>query len=40
MIGCGKVDLTLDVPNELVNSLVVFDELKNESSLLNTLIGI
>ena len=30
--------LTLDVPIELVNSLIVFDELKEESELLNKLI--
>ena len=30
--------LTLDVPDDLVNSLVLFDELKEESELLNKLI--
>lgn len=30
--------LTLDVPNELIDSLVVFEELKNESELLSKLI--
>ncbi len=30
--------LTLDVPNELVDSLLVFDELRNESELLHKLI--
>jgi hypothetical protein len=30
--------LTLDVPDELVNSLILFDELKDESELLNKLI--
>jgi uncharacterized protein YuzE len=30
--------LTLDVPDELLDSLIVFDELKDESELLNKLI--
>jgi len=30
--------LTLDVPNDLVDSLILFDELKDESELLNKLI--
>lgn len=30
--------LTLDVPDDLVNSLILFDELKDESELLNKLI--
>lgn len=30
--------LTLDVPGDLVNSLILFDELKDESELLNKLI--
>ena len=30
--------LTLDVPDDLVNSLLLFDELKDESELLNKLI--
>ncbi len=30
--------LTLDVPDELLESLIVFDELKDESELLNKLI--
>jgi uncharacterized protein YuzE len=30
--------LTLDVPHDLINSLIVFDELKDESELLNKLI--
>jgi uncharacterized protein YuzE len=30
--------LTLDVPDDLVDSLILFDELKDESELLNKLI--
>jgi uncharacterized protein YuzE len=30
--------LTLDVPDELLDSLIVFDQLKDESELLNKLI--
>jgi hypothetical protein len=30
--------LTLNVPDELVDALTVFEELKNESELLNKLI--
>ena len=30
--------LTLNVPDELLNSLIVFDQLKDESELLNKLI--
>jgi len=30
--------LTLNVPDDLINSLIVFDQLKDESELLNKLI--